>query len=157
MWRWSSWLEIMHSVPTIWKTWGRTVPLCLKMVSAEKAWEHGQGYAALSAQMFLRCVAQHIQLQNSLHPENKAKEISVSTIWLDQSLSADFLQVFLPGSHIRVLLVALEEVWQQIQLNILRMSQDDDEGLTKSNHYQHCLCKPGELSAFCWSNCSARQ
>lgn len=57
-------------------------------------------------QMFLHCVAQHIQLKNSLQPENKAKEISVCTTCSDQSLSADFLQVFLPRSHIRVLLVA---------------------------------------------------
>lgn len=77
---------------------------------AEKSREHGQGYAAPSAQMFLHCVAQHIQVQNSLQAENKAKEISVCTIWLDQSLSVNFLQVFLPESYIRVLLVALEEI-----------------------------------------------
>lgn len=142
---WSPWLEMIHSPPKTWRTWDRRAPLGLKKYSAEKAWEHGQGYAAPSAQMFLHRVAQHTQFQNPLQPENKAKKISVCTICLDQSLSADFLQVFFPGSPIRVLLVALEEVWQENQLKILRMSQNDDGGLIKSSHYQHSPCKPGEL------------
>lgn len=112
--------------------------------SAKKAWEHGEGYAAPSAQMFSHCVAQHIQLQNSLPPENKAKEISVpsaqTSSFLQTSCRFSFLEVT-SGSC----LAALEEIWQQNQLKILKTSQNNEERLIKSNHCQHCLCKPEEL------------